>query len=250
MAKDAASLPRFLIDPSTVREGRVRLSDAEAKHARVRRLRGGDAVVVFDGAGLACAGRIESINRRFVEIQLGAPLPERQGESHLDLTLAIAALKADKLDWIVEKTTELGVCRVRPFLSRFSLARPAAARRARWAQIALAAAKQCGRSVVPVIEEAVSLTEILADASPCRLMVWEGAKDRASAAAQLDLQAPEQAIVVVGPEGGFAAEEVEAATAAGFDLVGLGPRILRAETAAVVIVALLQQLWGDLHGPA
>lgn len=237
--------PRFLIRPDGVAGDRVRLDAAEARHAHVRRLAAGDTVALFDGGGHSWIGVIETWSRAGVDVRLTEQRPDREAESGLDLTLAVAVLKADKLDWLIEKVTELGVSRIRPFVSRHSLARPSAARLTRWQQIAVSAAKQCGRSVVPPVDAPLAFDAVLQDPAPGRLICWEGRASEVPGDAPLS--APNAAaVVVVGPEGGFAPDEVEAAHTAGFHILSLGPRILRAETAAVTAVALCQQRWGDL----
>ncbi len=225
---------------------RVQLDAGETKHARIRRLRRGDVVVLFDGMGTSYRGRIESLPRDGATVLIIQPLPQRDGESGLDLTLALAALKADRLEWVIEKATELGVTRIRPFVSRYSLARPSPGRQARWRQIALSAAKQCGRSVLPPIEAPVEFAALFDAQEQCRLLFRETGEARSLCELATQLTRPAAATVIIGPEGGLTAAEAEAASAAGCHLIGLGPRILRAETAAVTAVALCQQVWGDL----
>jgi 16S rRNA (uracil1498-N3)-methyltransferase len=238
------SLPRVLIDPERIRDGVVEVDGAEARHARVRRLARGEAVVVFDGRGRSWLGRVSAWSARGPTVAIERALPERDGESSLALTLAIALLKADKLEWVIEKATELGAVRIRPFSCARSLAHPSARRVARWRQIALSAAKQCGRSVVPAVDDPADLSVILAEPIECGLLLWEGAArgDVLPSAAP----APTAASVLIGPEGGFTVEEVAAARAAGYRVGSLGLRILRAETAAIAAVALCQRRWGDL----
>ena len=155
-------LPRFFL-PVVAAPGQcVELDAEQARHVRVRRLAADDRVALFDAAGHGCEGRLEEIARRRVTVRIERVLPEREGESRLDLTLALAVLKSDRIEWVIEKTTELGVTAIRPFVSRFSLACPSPARQGRWRQIALAAAKQCGRSVVPEIAAPVAWDELLA----------------------------------------------------------------------------------------
>lgn len=240
------SLPRFLVGRGVAEGERVDLETEEAKHACVRRLRPGEPVVLFDGAGSSWLGVVDACTRRAVAVMVTKRFPEREGESPLDLTLALAVLKADRIDWVVEKATELGVRRIRPFISQHSLARPSAARQARWRQIALSAAKQCGRTVVPRVEIPVDWDALLSEPSPRRLLFWETRDARSVCEIAAVLPPPERLTVVIGPEGGFATAEIDAARRAGCDVVGLGQRILRAETAAVAAVALCQHLWGDL----
>lgn len=236
------SRPHFLL-PRAVPDGAsLELDAAEAKHARVRRVRPGEEVVVLDGSGWSAIGVVDSLAGRAVRVRVVSAQPHRQGESPLDLTLAVALLKSDRFDWLVEKATELGVTRIRPFASRYSLARPSGARRERWRQIALAAAKQCARTVPPEVHAPVGFQEVIRDLAGTKLLFAA-----TSAAEGLPAQPAAGPIgVIIGPEGGFTADELNEARTAGCLLAGLGPRILRAETAAVSAVALCQHAFGDL----
>ena len=237
-------LPRFLIAAPAAAGALVRLAGDEARHARVRRLARGEAVALFDGAGHACEGVVEALEREALTVRVTRVLPPRQGESHLALTLAVGLLKADKLDWVIEKATELGATRLQPFASAFTLAQPSAARQARWRQVALSAAKQCGRSVVPEVATPLDFAALLALPADARLLLAE--HEAGAPLAGLALDRPASLLLAVGAEGGFAAAELAAARAAGFHTVGLGARILRAETAAIAATALCQARWGDL----
>jgi 16S rRNA (uracil1498-N3)-methyltransferase len=243
----AGGLPRFLI--AELRDGvrAVDLPPAEVKHARVRRLRNGAAVMVFDGKGTSYRGRIESYSRDAVRVALLERCPALAAESPLALTLAVAVLKADRLDWVIEKTTELGVGRILPFQCEHSLAQPSAARQKRWQSIAAGAAKQSGRSVVPVVAACTSFAAVIARLpAPC-VLFWEGEAAAARLGGADDAAAPPRALLaIVGPEGGFTAAEAAAARAGGARVASLGPRILRADTAAIAAVALCQHLYGDI----
>jgi 16S rRNA (uracil1498-N3)-methyltransferase len=163
--------------------------------------------------------------------------------------LLSAVPRGPRMDFLVQKTAELGVARIVPVLTERSVARPdaEAGRRARWQKIAQEAARQCGRADVPAVDAPVSLPEALAlpGLPERRLALFEGEKGRSLAAA-LAGAAPTPTALLVGPEGGFAAPELAAATGAGFEPVGLGDRILRVETAAIVAVALVAGASGML----
>lgn len=238
------SAHRFAIDRPPVVGEVVTLAGEEGRHARVRRLAVGEAVVLFDQAGHSCVGEMCGVDRDGVRVRVTALRPDGEGESRLDLTVAVALLKADKLDWVIEKATELGATRLQPFASAHSLAQPSAGRQARWQQIARSAAKQCGRSLVPDIAAPCALTAVVALPAAARLLLAEHGETVPLAAIALDR--PASLLLVIGPEGGFDNAEIAAAANAGFRPVGLGPRILRAETAAIAAVALCQSRWGDL----
>jgi 16S rRNA (uracil1498-N3)-methyltransferase len=240
----SAHLPRFLIDRPAEPGDAVPLPDDEARHLRVRRLAVGDPIALFDGAGRSYLARLESLSRAGAVARVTEALPARAGESALDLTLAVAALKADRIDWVVEKATELGVTRIQPFTSTHTLARPSPRRQERWRQIALGAAKQCGRASAPAIAAPLELAAVLALPAAARLLFAEDGSG--SPLSGLAFAEPSPLLAIVGAEGGFTADELAAARAGGCHLVGLGPRILRAETAAIAAVALCQARWGDL----
>ena len=241
-------LPRFFVAATAGRGDRLRLDPQEAKHVRVRRLRVGDRVAVFDGQGHSYAAVIDSVTRNEVAVVVTEQRPEMMAESPLSLTLAMALLKADRMEWVIEKATELGVTRVLPFVSRYSLARPSAKRRARWSEIARSAAKQSGRSLLPRVEESVDLAAVFEEPADQRVLLWEGSTTVDAATLGDGVGRPASALVVVGPEGGFSPEEATAAEQSGCRLTAFGPRILRAETAAIAALAMCQFLWGDV-GP-
>ncbi|MEO8601796.1 MAG: 16S rRNA (uracil(1498)-N(3))-methyltransferase [bacterium] len=238
-------LPRFRVaHPLAVGEV-VTLADEELHHARVRRLAIGESVALFDGAGFSCVGIVDAAARDAVRVRVIELQPPRSNESPLALTLAVGLPKGDKLDWVVEKATELGVTALQPFASAHTLGAASAARRARWEQIALAAAKQCGRSVVPTIHAPLAFEALLTVPAELRLLLAERGDAQPLAVVGVDAR-PASLLVAVGAEGGFSDAELGAAHAAGFALVTLGARMLRAETAAIVAAALCQARWGDL----
>lgn len=238
-------LPRFLVTAPAAVGARVPLPDDEARHARVRRLAPDEAVALTDGAGWSAIGEVATIDRTQVVIRITAVRPARDGESRLDLTLAIGLLKADKLDTVIEHATELGVTRIQPFASTHTLGRPSPSRQARWPAIARSAAKQCGRSVVPAVAEPIAFADVLQLPATLRVLLAEHGDT--VPLATLAAGAPDSLLLIVGAEGGFTTAELADARAAGIHLAGLGPRILRAETAALTACALAQARWGDLR---
>lgn len=220
---------------------RLRITGAELHHLRTLRLRPGDRVIVFDDSGEEHEVRIERLGVRVAEASvLTSRRPLR--ESALDLVLAVALLRGTKMDLVVEKATEIGVRRIIPVASRHALAQ--GARTERWRRIALAAAKQSGRTTIPTVDVPQPFADVLRASWPgLKLIAWEGERDAAFSALPADAPA---VVVVVGPEGGFADDEVAEALQRGFVAVTLAPRILRAETAAITAVALCQHRWGDL----
>ncbi len=224
------------------------LTDAELHHLRVRRLRVGDELALFDGLGHERLGVIAALDRHHALLQF---IDEDLAlcESPLRLVLAQAALKANKLDLVIEKATELGVNEIVVFTSERSIAPGLPARAARWQRIAASAAKQCQRSTVPTVHGPVTFEDLLhQEPDALRLLFWEAARPGGLDALAQSHRQCASVVAVVGPEGGFTAREAERAVAAGFELIGLARRVLRAETAAIVALTLCQFLWGDLGG--
>jgi 16S rRNA (uracil1498-N3)-methyltransferase len=234
-----------LFVPSAQREGdRVRITGPELRHLRTLRLGEGARLVLFDEQGEEHEVVLERLGSRVADAAiLVSDRPAR--EPALDLTLAPALLKGDRMDLVVEKATELGVRRIAPLASRHVVGR--GARTERWRRIAVAAAKQSGRTVVPVVDAPRPLPDLVRAPWPgLRLLAWEGERGHGFRA----LPATAAAVVMlVGPEGGFADDEVADARAHGFATVTLAPRVLRAETAAIVAATLCLARWGDLGGP-
>jgi 16S rRNA (uracil1498-N3)-methyltransferase len=220
--------------------GTVRIPRAEVRHLRTLRLREGDRLCVFDDAGREHEVVLERVTAREAVARVVAT-SSASHESPLELVLVPALLKHDKMDWVVEKATELGVARIAPVVTRFTVAH--GEHLARWRRIALAAAKQCGRTRIPAVDAPRAFADAVAGDWPgLRLLAWEDE----STVGWPDLPDAAPAVtMLVGPEGGFEDAEVAAARAAGFATVTLGRRVLRAETAAVVATALCQHRWGD-----
>jgi len=240
-------MPRVFVPAQLLAGDRVTLDRTAAKHlVKVLRLEAGAAVRVFDGCGTEIEARIERASTAGVELTLGerhhVPLPS------VAITLLQSVPRGDRMDVIVQKTTELGVTRIVPVLSTRGMVKPAPNKGRRWRTIAQEAARQSGRADVPEVADAATLFVALAGAAEAggtRLILWE--EERALPLRRVLARLPPGPVtLLVGPEGGFAQQEVANARAHGFQPVGLGPRILRVETAALVAVALTQSAVGGL----
>ena len=241
---------RFTLPPERVVDGRVTFDAEESRHlTRVLRLRAGDTVIATDGAGRDYTVRLDSVGEpatgTVLAVTRGAP------ESPLAITLVQGVPKGDKMEAIVRAATELGVARVRPALCERTIVRLEPGRwreRARrWQRVAREAAKQCGRAVIPDVEMPRPLDECLSETSAeLGLCFWEGG-GAALPEALASITTPRSALLVIGPEGGLAPAEVEAARARGLTVTALGPRILRTETAGPAVIAILQARFGDLR---
>ena len=238
--------PRFLVAPDALSGTHAVLTGPELRHLRARRLRVGSQLVLADGTGRQRHAVVISVDRHQAVIQVSDDQPVRR-DSVLHLTLAQALLKSDKLDWAIEKATELGVTEFVLFTCERTVGRAAVDRHARWTRLARSAAQQCQRSRLPSIVGPVSFEQVIARRSEAlRLFFWE--QQEPGGLAEVHRQRPNSpsVLAVIGPEGGFSPVEAQCASAAGLQLVGLGPRILRAETAALAAISLCQFLWGDL----
>jgi 16S rRNA (uracil1498-N3)-methyltransferase len=249
---------RFYAPPSAFNSNSdsVSLAAEEARHLRdVLRLKIGDEVYVFDGKGKEFHCRVDESRRNDVHLQVLAEVAAARPESPLFLTLGVALLKGEKFDLVVQKATELGVSRVVPAATRYADIRlrdePDAAKRvARWQRIALEAAKQSGRAVVPDVSSPASFESLIQTTPPgsdVRRLMFSERDGESLPEARGKLPAKLSSVTaLVGSEGGWANEEIGAAREAGWTIITLGGRTLRAETAAIAVTVLLQHLWGDL----
>jgi 16S rRNA (uracil1498-N3)-methyltransferase len=239
---------RFFAPPSAFNFSKrtIMLAADEARHLReVLRLKPGDEVSVFDGEGKEFRARLAQARRDFAELELDDEIEPARPESPLRITLAVALLKGEKFDLVVQKATELGVTKIVPLITRYADIKlrdesDASKRVARWQRIALEAAKQSGRTVVPKLDLPEQLTAVLRPSNPRFLFSEKGGQG-------LPRIETDEITAIIGSEGGWADEEIEQARAAGAQIVTLGGRILRAETAAITAAALLQHGFGDLN---
>ena len=226
------------------------LGPDEARHLRdVLRLKAGDEVYVFDGRGREFRCVVSTSKRDTADLQIEAEVQPANPESHLQLNLCVALLKGEKFDLVVQKATELGVKKITPLLTRFADiqlrdASDATKRLVRWQRIAIETAKQSGRAFVPEISLPVDFEAAL-DVDGLGVMFAE--RDGESLEHLTRESAPQSVTALVGSEGGWSDAEIEAARARNFHVITLGGRILRAETAAITVAALLQHLFGDLQ---
>jgi len=243
---------RFLIRHEGIAGDHVTFDAEETRHlTRVLRLGPGDIVEAFDGMGSVLTVRLERASGRLAHGTLLAR-EALQSESPLRLTLAQSIPKGDKMEGIVRMATELGAARVVPLVTARTVVRVepgrSGPRLSRWQRVAREAAKQSGRARIAEVTPPQTLAAWIAarDTEELLVCLWEDAPE--PLAPQLPPQPVTRATVVVGPEGGLERAEAEALRAAGAVVGGLGPRILRTETAGPVGLALLQARYGDLGG--
>ena len=238
--------PCARVAPGAVRGGRVRLPRAEAHHLeRVRRLAGGESVRVTDGIGGVWSGRLASTTAGlWVE---GLEAERADTESHLEIVLLQGIIQlGGRMEALIRSVTELGAGRIVPVIAGRTQGGSRLGRKAahlRWERVAIEAVKQCGRTTVPRIDRPTPFGDAVAEPfDGISLLLDPGGS---GLPAFPDGARPRRVRLLVGPEGGLAPEEVRRAVEVGFQTWGLGPRTLRAETAATAGVSLIQAAWGD-----
>lgn len=244
-------MPRLylpLIKPS----GTIHITGEKARYLiRVLRSRVGDGIIVFDGKGTSYKAMIKSITKKDVLAEVTGVI-QSDTESPVNIILIQGLLKGEKMDLVIQKTTELGVKEIIPAITARSQVRDTK-KVSRWRKIAEGASRQSARTEVPLIHELISFHNIFSDTSLYRpyfrkckgLLFWEEGGIRLARAME-KLGECRSLIAAIGPEGGFTNEEVEISESSGFMIVSLGNRILRAETAAISATAIVQFFVGDL----
>jgi 16S rRNA (uracil1498-N3)-methyltransferase len=257
--REGQALRRFFVERIDPENGIIQVTGPEARHmAAVLRMGPGDRLVLMDNTGARCQAVISSVSKGRVSLIPERRLPAPEA-SPLEITLCPALLKSRSMDLVIQKASELGVTGIQPFFSNRSVVRLQGGRvesRVRhWREIAVNAAKQADRSVPAGIGSPVTfgqLTSAWRDRATPKILLWE-AEDSTDLKMFLRQGPPSRAVAItVGPEGGFDAGEIGTAREAGFVTVSLGKRVLRAETAAIAVAAVVQYEWGDLslrNGP-
>lgn len=242
--------PRFFCPVNLPQSGAFELPSAAAHHAKqVLRLRVGDPVQIFDGAGHACDASIGEISGKHVTLHDLQPCPP-DNASGLHIVLAQAMSSSEKMDWVIQKATELGATEIVPVQTQRSVAKLTVERAEKriehWRGVIIAACEQCGRNTLPQMQTPQDLSHWLAleDMQPGSkfILLPDGATPLHT---QPKPTGP--VTLLIGPEGGFTADEALMAQQAGFIPILLGPRVLRTETAAIAGIAALQTLWGDFN---
>ncbi len=258
------SMPQFLIEPSAIKDHVATITGKDARHiSQVLRLSKGDWLMLTDGQGNRWKSTIVAIepNKVVAVAQDFSPAnfgrPEGLRYKSTNITLAQALIKHDRFEWIVQKAVELGASRIVPFTSERTIPKFAASsnKPARWQKIALEAAKQCGTTLRPTVEEPVPFLKLLTRLKPSEtnILFYEG-----ETSTNLSDLAPPNGrvrhadagtVIIIGPEGGFSLDEVRRAKEAGVVTCGLGPLILRVETASIAALTLVQNMRGYFDEP-
>jgi 16S rRNA (uracil1498-N3)-methyltransferase len=249
-------LTRVYVEAKVATGKRLVVEGSAANHiTRVLRLRSGDAVTVFDGSGGEFGARIEEFRKNSVVVMVEDHRPLDR-ESPLPLTLAQGISRGERMDWVIQKATELGASRIVPLFTKRSMVRldekQADRKLQHWRAIAIAACEQCGRNKIPDLAAPVDFFDVLPadDSGATRLLLSPTGDLRIEDLEGMGQDAHQDArkgiTVLIGPEGGLEDVEQEAALAAGFKAVRLGPRVLRTETAAIAALTIIQRYFGDL----
>ena len=240
---------------SPIKTRTATLTGAEAHHIiHVMRAKQGDQLILFDGGGAEFQAKIEAIGRREVELAV-LSRHEVNRELPLELILGVPLPKGDRQRWLVEKAVELGVGKIVPLSTCRSVVLPRQQTLDRLGRTVIEASKQCGRNLLTEISQPESWADFVAATKTARFRLLahpgEGtskAKPAGLATALTDLKAGDDVVLAIGPEGGFTPNELSLASQAGWQAIDLGPRILRVETAAIMMAALVAAACGDCYG--
>ncbi len=225
--------------------------DTAASHhlARVLRARVGDVITLFNGEGGEYGATLTAIDKKAVHIRIG-DYTARDAESPLDIWLAQGIARGEKMDYIIQKSIELGVKKIIPLITAHSNVRLTGdkndKKRQHWQALAQSACEQCGRNHLPEIAMPQPLGRWLTEVNTLDSHALVFAPTAPQRLADRNIKHNARVILLIGPEGGLSESEIIAAQHAGFHALTLGPRILRTETAAVAIVAAIQSRWGDI----
>lgn len=246
---------RFFVQPQDIIEDTALIRGEELQHlSRVLRLDVGEAVIIFDGLGREYQGSIEALNKGQALVRVGPPLVMPR-ESFMEVLLVQGLAKGEKMEFIIQKNTELGVKGFIPLEGGRSIVKLDEKRKRekeiRWQRVAMEAAKQCRRAFVPVIHKTQRLEDFLQGLPQERILLIPWEEGGASLKEVLAMKEPDArqgtpVYILIGPEGGMELEDVKLAHDAGGIPVTLGPRILRTETAGMAAVAAIMYQWGDL----
>ena len=238
--------PRIYTPQRLMSSTLIELEPEPSRHlARALRIQEGDPLTLFDGHGGEYPATVTAVDKKRVQVQVGSLL-SRECESALHIHMGIAISRGDRMDWIIQKATELGVSSMTPLATERSgvkLRGERAEKKLRhWQQIAISACEQCGRNRLPVIQALQPLGDWLENTEAERKFVLHHRADHHSLASPV----PASVALLVGPEGGLDSAEILAAEDHGFNSLRLGPRVLRTETAPLAAIAILQSYWGDM----
>lgn len=239
-------MPRFSVDAKSIVDNKAVITGTDHRHIiKALRLKAGDAITLFDADSTEYSGVIVNIGKTELSVEITGS-KKVFTDSPLHITLLQGLPRGDKMDYIIEKATELGVSAVVPVITQRVQGRPRD-RTKRWQKIAVESSKQCGRTKSTVIENTLDLESAIISYkdSEIAIILHVDTENKIKDYIKNTLQAPKNIILFIGPEGGFTDKEVLLAKEMGFTPLGLGPRVLRTETASVSVLSILQLYFGD-----
>lgn len=241
-------MPHFFVSPKDIQNDRFRILGPDAKHiAAVLRKKAGDVLSFFDGADHSFTGQLETVSAKEITGKILETRPAPVSRARLKLIQGLP--KAGKMDWIIEKGTELGFAEFYPVMTQRSESdlKKVQAKADRWSRVARAASEQCGRGDIPVVHEPMSWADLWKKLPEKVLgfIPWES-EEKTGLRESVDKKVRD-IYLLIGPEGGFTSQEVSQAQSRGFHPITLGPRILRTETAGLVAGSLILYEWGELE---
>ncbi|WP_237067711.1 16S rRNA (uracil(1498)-N(3))-methyltransferase [Microbulbifer guangxiensis] len=243
-------VPRIFCPEPLSGQSEVTLDEGASRHlVKVLRLQPGRPLVLFDGHGGEYEAELSEAGKR-ARVRVGE-FRDQERESPLVLTLAIGISRGDRFDWVIQKATELGVALIQPLFTERCEVKLSGDRLQKklghWRQIAISACEQCARNRVPELLEPQKLPQFLhRSGEECLRLVLHHRTDVSLRQLERERGRPESVLLLVGPEGGLSALEIDSALDRGFAPLRLGPRVLRTETAPVAALSVLQYQWGDL----
>lgn len=246
---------RFIVSPKDIKDGLITINGDEHKHlSQVLRLDTGSIIKVFDGSGIEYEAELTSVNKTASVAKINLSY-KSEAEPEIHITLYQGLPKGEKMDLIIQKAVELGVCKIVPVKTERSVvqlnSKDGLKKTERWSRIAKEAAKQCGRAYIPEIGHPVSFKEALEQRNEDQktLLMYE-ANQKKCLKEQLkcyNINKIRDIVLFIGPEGGFSDQEIEYCISSGVDVAWLGNRILRTETAAIAVLSIIMYEMGELQ---
>ncbi len=238
-------IPRIYTSQKLSASATITLEEAPSRHiAKVLRMQAGRELVLFNGSGGEYRATIGEVSKKSVQVQL-TDFCEQDRQSPLAVELAIGMSRGERMDWVIQKATELGVTAITPLFSERTEVKLSGERLVKkqqhWHQVAISACEQCQRNILPSINPAQQLDDWLSTTEAELKLVLHHRSDKSLQ----DHRQPQSLALLIGPEGGLSSDEITRAEGKGFQPLTLGPRVLRTETAPLAAISLAQLLWGD-----
>jgi len=240
-------IPRLYTPQALASGSLIDLDEGSSRHlVSVLRMSAGQQVILFNGLGGEYSGELSNVRKNTASVSVSKFI-DSDRESPLKVHLAIGVSRGDRMDWIVQKATELGVCSITPLFTERTEVKLNAERldkkNRHWQQVAISACEQCQRTLVPLVSPAIPLTQWVAVDNDSLKLVLHHRADKRLTALNKDSNLVS---LLVGPEGGLSDSEIDLSLSYGFKPLALGPRVLRTETAPLAALSILQSLWGDM----